>query len=474
MLKQILAWSLICLLAFPPQAFANFTMEDERKLGKEAFDQVKRQLSLVTDPDCLSYLRNLGTMMEKQLNDQRFKFKFHMVNQDVLNAFALPDAYIFMYSGLITRMDSEGELAAVLAHEMSHVHYRHIAGRIEQQSKITGLAMAGLLAGVLLGAVAGAGALGQAAAVGATAGAAQAALAYSREDEMQADFQGYKLIVSLGYDPRDMATTFQRLWQLERTYYGSAPPPYLLSHPTSNSRMENIQNLVRRQNTTVTRTDNSEFWRIKTRLIALYKPQDSAEQYFRNLAKEPKRRDYAHYGLALIKMRQGRYKNAMEQLSRISGGTAKTAWLQRDIGICMLGLGENQKAQDYLNQALELDPGNHQTLLALGQSLTRQNRLNEAAFTLRRLLQLNEDLPQAHYDLGVALGRMGRTGEASYHLGLAFKGQKNMKMASYHLDKARRNLRDQPKLLAKVNEELEDIKKQEEEKDGGGDKESEP
>jgi predicted Zn-dependent protease len=464
MTKRILVWLLILLLALPLNAQAEFTMEEERKLGEEAFREVKKQIPLVKDPDCLNYLRKLGSMMEQKLDDHRFKFKFYLADQGEVNAFALPDAYIFMFRGLITIMESEGELAAVIAHEMSHVHFRHIASRIEKQAKLGGLAMAGLLTGLVLGAVAGSAALSQAASFGTVAGVTQASLAYSRDDEMQADFQGYKLLTSLGYDPEQMAITFNRLWRMERTHYGSAPA-YLLSHPTSSSRMEFVRNMVRKNKTRITRTDNSEFNRIKTRLIALYRNEDSAEQYFKNMIRA--RNDLANglYGLALIKMRMGRYQTALNALKRITGPAAEQAWFKRDMGVCYLGLGKNEKAQDLLNQALALDPSDQMTLLSLGQSLTRQNRLDEAAFTLKRLLSMNDELPQAHYDLGVALGKMGRTGEASLHLGLAFKGQNNLKMARYHLDRAVRSLEGNPELKAQAQKILTKMDEAEEEKD---------
>ena len=70
--------------------------------------------------------------------------------------------------------------------------------------------------------------------------------------------------------------------------------------------------------------------------------------------------------MALVKMRQGRFDNALKYLNQIKGPARETGWLKRDMGLCNLGLGDNEQAQHLLNQALASNPGDHQTLLAPG------------------------------------------------------------------------------------------------------------
>ena len=460
-MARLISLILVCLLIMPQQVWAaSLTLEEERKLGEKALQEVLGEITLINDPDCVSYLRNLGDKMVKTLDDRRFEFKFYLAESNELNAFALPAGYIFMYRGLITKMENEGELVGVMAHEMSHVHYRHIAKRMDKSGTITAAAMAGIIAGVLLGALAGSPAVGQAVAMGSMAGAQTAALAFSREDETEADFGGYTLMTSMGYDGEDMARTFMRMWKMQRTMYAT-PPPYLLTHPTSPERMDAIQNMVLRHKKPVKPTDNHRFFRVRTRLIALYSNEDGALNHFMGKLRMDRRDPYALYGLALVRMRTGHYQRALRSLDPLSEIWTEDASVKRDMGICYLNLGEHEKAQTLLQEALAADPGDQQTLLSLGQSLTRQNRLDEAVFTLRRLLEKNPDLPQAHYDLGVALGKMGREAEASLQLGLSFKEQKNYKMARYHLEQAVRSLRDQPELMRQANQELKSIDEEE-------------
>ena len=456
---------LVCLLVLPNPVWAEeLTLAKERELGERAVQQVLAQVKLVTDPDCVSYVRDLGEKLAKKLDDQRFNFKFYLAEPAEMNAMALPGGYVFMYRGLITKLETEDELAGVMAHEMAHVHYRHIAERMKQASPLSLAALAGMVAGVALGALAGAPEIGQAVAMGAVAGAQSAFLSFSREDELQADYFGYKLMTSLGYKGEDMARTFIRMWQMERTMYAS-PPAYLLTHPTSPRRMEAIQNMARRHQTLVIPTDNHRFWRVRTRLVALYDDEESATNRFRGELQEKPNNPYALYGLGLVSMRTSNYKTALNSLQKLTSIWKDDSSIKRDMGVCYLRMGEPEKAQGLLNESLAADPGDQETLLALGQSLTQQRRYDEAVFTLRRLVDKNPDLPQAHYDLGVALGHMGRTGEASLHLGLGFLGHKDYKMARYHLDRAVRGLGDKPELQKQATEALEKLSAAEKQRD---------
>ena len=147
-------------------ARASVTLEEERKIGREAYDEVMAQMPMVEDPDCVEYVRNLGRRLVGQLRDNPFSYTFHIADSPEMNAFALPAGYIFMFRGMMTNLDSEAELAGILGHEISHVSYRHLANRMDKTAPLNMAMMAGMLAGILLGAAGGAPQLGQALAVG--------------------------------------------------------------------------------------------------------------------------------------------------------------------------------------------------------------------------------------------------------------------------------------------------------------------
>ncbi|KIX11544.1 M48 family metallopeptidase [Dethiosulfatarculus sandiegensis] len=458
-MKKILALVLaFCLLAAPvARADEEMSVEEEIKIGKDAFKAVQAQIPLVDDPDTISYVKGLAKKLTKARPDERYKYQFYVADEGVVNAFALPGGWIVLFRGLITSMDNEGELVGVMAHEMSHVYYRHIAARIKKSGAVSMATVAGMVAGLLLGALGGSPELGQALTLGSAAGGAHAQLAFSREDEMQADYGAYKVLTAAGYHPADMAKTFQRMWRTQRTT-SPTPPTYLLTHPTSPERMEAIQNLVRRYPRPRMEYNNSDFLRIKTRLSALYSPEDEAESTFKaKLAKNPKD-PYALYGQALLAMRGSNYKEGLSRLTMLEPlWQFNKEYLWRAQGICRLNLGDYEQAEKLLDKCLSKVPHDQEAQVALGQTYLRQNKYEDAIFVLARVVNKHPDDAQANYDLGMALGRQGKTAEAALHLGLAFKQGGKIRSARYHLERAVQGLNDQPELKKKAQKALDEI-----------------
>ena len=453
--------ALACALALLMSQAAGaraMTLEEERKIGRRAFREVMAQLPQVKDPDVLGYVRGLGRRLASHLKDAPFAFKFYVADEPEFNAFALPGGYIFLFRGLITEMHSEAELAGVMAHEMAHVHHRHLAEMVRRSGPVTAAAIAGMIAGMLLGTVAGVPQLGQAVTIGSAAGGLQKQLAYSREQEAQADYQAFRLLMAAHYPPEEMARSFRRIWRQER-YTMPQVPGYLLTHPTSPERLERLEALVKRHPHPPFPYDNHRFLRIRTRLIALYDTPDTARRRLLNLQKQPGRAQLALYGLALLAMREGRFDLALKRFARLTGRWSEDATVLRDRGICHLRLGQYARARRLLRRALALTPKDDEALLALGQSYLQGDELVQAVDSLRRLVARDPDNDQAQYDLGVALGRLGRTAEASLHLGLAFKARGNRRAARYHLQRAVAGLAGRPELQAQARKALKELDK---------------
>jgi predicted Zn-dependent protease len=222
--------------------------------------------------------------------------------------------------------------------------------------------------------------------------------------------------------------------------------------------MEAIQNLVRRYPRPPTKYDNSDFLRIKTRLSALYSPEDEAESTFKaNLAKNSKDQ-FALYGQALLAMRRSKFREALSHLTRLDPlWQFNQEYLWRAQGICRLNLGDYEQAEKLLDKCLTKAPDDQEARVALGQTYLRQNKYEDAIFVLARVVSEHPDDAQAHYDLGMALGRQGNTAEASLHLGLAFKQGGKIKTARYHLERAVQGLNDRPELKKQAQKALDDI-----------------
>ena len=137
-----------CLALLWAQAAQSLTLEEEREIGREAFQEVQQEIPLIHDPVVVDYIRDLGRNLERRLEGDPFEYKWYVADEPDMNAFALPGGWIFMFRGMITSMDSEAALVGVMAHEMSHVHYRHISERIKKSGPVSVATMAGMLAGL--------------------------------------------------------------------------------------------------------------------------------------------------------------------------------------------------------------------------------------------------------------------------------------------------------------------------------------
>ena len=186
------------------------TIQEEEELSKELLQVIKKRLSLIKDPLVVDYVNKIGKSILANLPPQPFKYQFYVVNQHVYNAFATPAGHIFINSGLLTALETEEELAGILAHEIAHVVSRHISQNIDRSPKIGLATLAGVAAGIFIGA-GGAAALGNAVVAGSMAAGQSATLAYSREDELQADQLALDYLYRAGYGGRGLLESMQKI-----------------------------------------------------------------------------------------------------------------------------------------------------------------------------------------------------------------------------------------------------------------------
>lgn len=208
--------------------------EYERRLGKIFLNQIRHLASVSKDPEVESYIQSLGYRLASHSDNNEQPFTFFVVNNPGINAFAGPGGMIGMNSGVILNSSNESELAAVMAHEISHVTQRHLARQFEEASKYSLFQTAALIGAILIGmknSEAGAAAI-----AGVSGLAAQNQANFTRANEQEADRIGMQLLERAGYDPRGMPAFFEKLQQLSR-YSQSAAPEFVRTHPLTTSRI---------------------------------------------------------------------------------------------------------------------------------------------------------------------------------------------------------------------------------------------
>ena len=208
--------------------FNLFKPEQDIELGRQSAQEVSRQMPLLNDSNIVGYVQQLGKKLAAKAGGYDFPYQFQVVASKDINAFALPGGFIFVNAGAIAAAKNEGELAGVMAHEISHVALRHGTN----QATKAYIAKAGLsvISGILGGESSD---LGQI--IGAVGGVGANALflKFGRTAESQADLEGARIMAEAGYDPRDMANFFKTLQEQG----GQRVPEFLSDHPDPGNRV---------------------------------------------------------------------------------------------------------------------------------------------------------------------------------------------------------------------------------------------
>lgn len=240
-----------------------FSPQQDVQLGLKAAQDAQKKLVMCNEPKLDAYLTQVGKRLAAKTptGGVDYPFEFHCVNDKAINAFALPGGYVFVNRGTIEAARNEAQLAAVMAHELSHVALRH---GTSQASKATAAQLPiAILGGVIGGSSSGA-LITQLGAF--TAGSVL--LKYSRSAESQADVMGTQILYDAGYDPRAMAQFFETL---EAESKGRSTPEFFSDHPNPENRIERVNEEIRKLGPPLRslRLDTPEFQAAKRQAAAL-------------------------------------------------------------------------------------------------------------------------------------------------------------------------------------------------------------
>ncbi len=213
----------------------------EVRLGDEASKVVEQQMGLVDDPGLIAYVVAVGQRVARQSPRRTVSYRFAIVDQEAPNAFAIPGGRVYVSRGLLTLVNSEDELACVLAHEIAHVAARHHAQRQTRATTVGLLGLGPALVGALLGDSAGRVLSAPFRALGGGLIAS-----YSREQEREADRVGQQMAAQAGMDPAAMASFFVTLERETRRRKNEPHmPSFFDTHPATPERVTAARNNAR-------------------------------------------------------------------------------------------------------------------------------------------------------------------------------------------------------------------------------------
>lgn len=215
----------------------SISKDQEIALGLQAVPEMVQQFGgLFPDQSMQDLVDNIGNDIVKKstANTTDWQFEFHLLaDQQTVNAFALPGGQVFITYALLSRLESNGQLAGVLGHEIGHVIARHSAQRLAKQNLTQGLINAVLVGSESYSTAQTAAVIGQ-----------MVNMSYGREDELESDDLGVRFMSEAGYDPRGMIRVMEIL--AEASGGGQRQPEFFSTHPNPENRIQKIEHAIQK------------------------------------------------------------------------------------------------------------------------------------------------------------------------------------------------------------------------------------
>jgi beta-barrel assembly-enhancing protease len=423
-MRYLLYFLINCLIGLPIQAIelpdignsaqSIMSPAEEQKLGEAFLRQLRRRMEMIDDPHITNYINELGNQLASSSDEPEQTFRFVVVKQADINAFAVPGGLIGVHSGLILATRNESELASVLAHEIAHITQHHIARTVESAQNLSLPAIAGLIAAVIAGAKNPQ--IGQAAVTAIMAGNVQMQINFTRTHEREADRVGMQILANAHFDPLDMPNFFERL-QAAYRYYEDGIPEFLRTHPVTTERIAEARDRAEKYSPPPL-TDTPFYHLMKAKLLLLV--TENKVNLLKTLTEMLKTGRYqderaTRYALALTLLatqQTNGVKSHIDWLMKQDGDrvlyhllSAQLAWIQKQ---------DRQALQTY-EQTLQIYPHDQMVSLEYAEKLLQ----DKAAAKAKTLLLNLAPLANPHYYrlLAQAQQMTGATAEA--HLALA-------------------------------------------------------
>lgn len=414
----------------PADALLNRQLESQ--IGRQVYYSLLATGTVITDPEIQEYIQAVGMKLAANASESEQRFRFFVVDNSVINAFALPGGYIGIHTGLLLATDNESELAGVLAHEISHVTQRHISRAVFANQRNSTISMAALLGAILVSVATGAGGDAMAGGISAAQGMAiEQQIKFTRINEYEADRVGISLLAESGFDPMGMPAFFETMGRASGSLSSSRAPEFLLTHPVSSDRVAESRARAR-QYPRVDVPDSSgyELTRARIRLLTRSRPELALEQFLQ-MQKNPGKAASleAKYGLAIANTAVGNDGLAERQLTSLLASNDDLIPLHSALGIAQMNQGDEAAALKTFEHAMNLFPRNVPLTVHYCETLLRAGQAKKAHTILLDLLnQVPPKLGQVRL-IAIAANRAGDTADSYYYMAEYHAMNGNLRMA---------------------------------------------
>ncbi|MCW3480260.1 M48 family metalloprotease [Neisseriaceae bacterium JH1-16] len=362
---------------------ASLSGADEAQIGRDAFRAMRESELVIDDAEVNAYLNQIGQKLSSGAQMPGMHFTYFAVDDNGINAFAMPGGYIGVNRGLILTTQSEAELASVLGHETAHVTQHHMA-RMKAASAPNQLLV---LAAIVAGALAAGTGNGNAAFGAINAGIGLSLsnqLSYSRDFEREADRVGMQYMSGAGFDARAMPTFFERLQNASR-YSDNNALAFLRTHPVTIERISEGQDRAASYPLRM-RADSTDYLLVREKLRTEQLAPDEAIRYYQSALNNRQflNEGAQYYGLARAKLAArdvAGARKAIVQAERLLPDNAMLVSLNAEIirasGDSAGALARYRKGLETYPSARTLIYGELDTLITIGPRSAALARLKE-------------------------------------------------------------------------------------------------
>ena len=390
----------------------------ESQIGRQIYNSLVSAGSVVSDPELQEYIQDIGMRLagSSATDDQRFYF--FIVNDPVINAFALPGGYIGVHTGLLLATETESQLAGVLAHEISHVTQRHISRAVLANQRASTLSLAAMLGAILVGVATGA----DAGVIQGAVGAAQSftieqQIKFTRSNEYEADRVGLGVLAAAGFDPEGMPQFFETLGRSTGSLTNRAPE-FLLTHPVTSERVAETR--ARAKQYTVDDVEDTigySLARARSRIQSSSRPEVALEYFLAEAQKASRRTDLEiNYGIATALLELGEYEESEQRFTQLVATHEEAVPLYSGLAQAQSARGNSSAALATYQEAMELFPRNIPLTVRYAEALLKYAHADEAHEILLDLLNYVPPTVEQVRLIALAANEAGDIADAHYYM----------------------------------------------------------
>jgi len=414
------------------------TPAEEQRLGRAFMRSIRNSMKVESDPLLNSYIRTLGAKIVAGSGALGTEFRFFIVDNPQINAFAGPAGNIGVYTGLFTTAESESELASVLAHEVAHVTQKHLVRSFDAAQRLSLPATALAIAALVIGAATKNAQAGAVAASGIQAGVVQSQINFTRSNEEEADHVGIQTLADSGFDPRAMPAFFTRMGKNNRLYDSGQLPEFLRTHPISTNRVADAFGRAD-EHPYRQKPDSLEFHLSRARLkVASFDNAADSLIHYRNTVNEGRYRNETaqRYGYVLALMASREYTAAEKELAQLLSQYPEQVEFIVAQADLKKATGQAKAGVDILKRGLKNHPDNYPLTLYTAQTLLDIGQPKEATKLLTYYLDVRPDELELYKLLAQASGDAGNKTQGHQYLAEYYYLSGALKLSRQHLESA--------------------------------------